>query len=245
MTSFMRPIALGLFLGSLGFLPAQADQPHWNYEETEHWGHLDKSFETCAAGHEQSPIDLKNAIHAELPTLTLDWKSQSFQIKNNGHTIQADAAPASSLMLAGKKFELKQFHFHTPSEHGVESARMPMEVHFVHAAPDGELAVIGVFLKDGGKNDTFSAIMGKAPRGAGGQPMELELDPKAFLPNQPNVFSYEGSLTTPPCSEVVNWIVYSDPITVAAADIAIFKSLYPMNARPLQARNRRYLLSGH
>lgn len=237
-----RSMLGGLFACPICAMAARAEAPHWNYEEAPKWGELDKTFEACATGRQQSPIDLTNAVHAELPALKIDWKPQPFKIANNGHTIQADAAPGSSLVLDGKKFELKQFHFHTPSEHAIKGARTAMEAHFVHAAPDGELAVIGVFLKSGKSNGAFAAVMAQAPKQAGSQLAKSDIDPKAFLPGKSSTYYYEGSLTTPPCSEIVNWIVYADPIEVGAADIDAFKAIYAMNARPIQERNRRYIL---
>jgi carbonic anhydrase len=241
------PLSRRSMLGALFACPvcamtARAEAPHWTYEEAPKWGELDKSFAACATGGQQSPIDLTHAIQADLPALKLDWKPQPFKINNNGHTIQADAAPGSSLLLDGKKFELKQFHFHTPSEHTVNGAGTVMEAHFVHAGPDGDLAVIGAFLKAGKSNPAFSAIMAQAPKQPGVQAAKSDIDPKAFLPGKSRAYYYEGSLTTPPCSEVVNWIVYADAIEVAQADIDAFKAIYAMNARPVQARNRRYIL---
>ena len=237
-----RSMLGALFACPICSMAARAEGPHWTYEEAPEWGDLDKTFEACATGRQQSPIDLKEAIHAELPALQIDWKPQAFKISNNGHTIQADAAPGSNLTLAGSTFEMKQFHFHTPSEHAVNGERTAMEAHFVHAAPSGELAVVGVFFRAGKANEAFGAIMAQAPRQQGSQAAKSGIDPNALLPAKRSVFYYEGSLTTPPCSEIVNWIVCSEPVEVAAADIDAFKAIYAMNARPIQERNRRYVL---
>ena len=117
-----------------------------------------------------------------------------------------------------------------------------MEAHFVHANETGKLAVVGVMMKAGPRNADFAAIMAAAPKMEGANKLAAPLNPKGLLPRDRARFRYEGSLTTPPCSEIVDWNIYEQPIDVAAADIAAFKSIFPMNARPLQATNRRYLL---
>jgi carbonic anhydrase len=220
---------------------------HWTYEGeagAAKWGELEPGFKACAVGSEQSPIDLTGARRAAVDAVTLDWKPHAFKIVNNGHTIQADAAAGHGMMLAGDRFELKQFHFHTPSEHALDGKRLAMEAHFVHADAHGRLAVIGVFLTPGRANPAFAAIMAAAPKKEGEHALDKPLDIEVLLPTSRSLFRYEGSLTTPPCSEVVAWNVYEQPIEVAQKDIDAFKALFPMNARPLQARNRRFLLKG-
>ena len=148
------------------------------------------------------------------------------------------------ILLDGKPFELKQFHFHHPSEHALGGERTAMEAHFVHANEAGKLAVVGVLMKAGAPNAEFSAIMATAPETEGKKALAAPLNPEALLPTNNRRFRYEGSLTTPPCSEIVDWNIFETPIEVDAADIAKFKSIFPMNARPLQAMGRRFLLKG-
>lgn len=227
---------------------ARADgAAHWTYEGhggVKDWGKLDRKFEACAVGSEQSPLDLKNPIEAEIGALVFDWKPESFAIANNGHTIQANVAGKSAVSLEGERYELKQFHFHTPSEHATDGKRTEMEAHFVHAHSSGKLLVVGMFMVPGAKHADFATIMATAPKKAGEKTLARPMDPNSFLPPDRKRYRYEGSLTTPPCSEVVDWNVFAAPIEVAAADIAAFKALYPMNARPLQAPNRRFILKG-
>lgn len=227
---------------------ARADQQaHWGYEGhggAAEWGKLDKKFEACAVGSEQSPLDLKDPIAAEVGVLDFDWKPEAFAIFNNGHTVQASVAEKSGVTLDGELYGLKQFHFHTPSEHAIDGKRTEMEAHFVHAHSSGKLLVVGMFMVPGAKHEDFAAIMATAPKAEGDKPLAKPLDPNSFLPKGRKRFRYEGSLTTPPCSEVVDWNVFVEPIEVAAADIAAFKALFPMNARPLQASNRRFILKG-
>jgi len=230
-----------------GLARAEGAAPHWAYEGhggADEWGGLDQKFKACAVGSEQSPIDLKKATKADIGALKIDWVAETNKIVNNGHTIQANVAGASSAQLDGENFALKQYHFHTPSEHALEGARTDMEVHFVHANAAGKLAVVGVFMKAGAAHKGFAAIMAAAPKAEGEASLAAAVDPKSFLPKSKARFRYEGSLTTPPCSEIVDWNVFEQPIEVAEKDIRAFVNLFPMNARPLQAVGRRFLLKG-
>jgi len=229
-------------------LARAADEAHWSYEGTDgptQWGELDPGFKACSAGTQQSPIDLKGAIKADFGRLELDWKPQAYAIVNNGHTIQANAKPGSFARVAGETYALQQFHFHAPSEHAINGTRTAMEVHFVHAGTGGRYAVVGAFMQSGAANAAFGAIMAAAPRKPGDGALRWPIDPHQLVPAKSDVYRYAGSLTTPPCSEVVDWNVYAHPIEVAAGDIAAFHALYPMNARPLQALDRRFVLIGH
>jgi carbonic anhydrase len=243
-----RHVSLGLLACPLCAGAAQAaDGPHWDYEGhggADKWGALTESFKACAVGTEQSPIDLSQGVKADLDPLAIDWKPQAFKIVNNGHTIQANAAPGSTLVIGKDIYNHLQFHFHAPSEHAVNGKRVAMEVHFVHAAADGRLAVVGVFMQPGRKNAAFASIMQAAPRSEGEKTLGEPIDPRQFLPPVQTLFRYKGSLTTPPCSEVVDWNVFEQPIEVADADIKAFQAIFAMNARPLQPVNRRFLLRG-
>jgi carbonic anhydrase len=230
-----------------GLARAEGAAPHWTYEGhggADEWGALDSRFKACAVGAEQSPIDLKKATKADVGALKIDWESEANKVVNNVHTIQCNVAKASTATLDGETYTLKQYHFHTPSEHALDGARTDMEVHFVHANAAGKLAVVGVLMKAGAKHDGFAAIMAAAPKTEGEATLAKAVDPETFLPKSKARFRYEGSLTTPPCSEIVDWNVFEQPIQVAESDINEFVKLFPMNARPLQATGRRFLLKG-
>ncbi|MCZ8315832.1 carbonic anhydrase family protein [Phreatobacter sp.] len=247
-----NPLDRRRFLASMIACPAcasaalaQSPLPHWEYDGArgaENWGQLDNRFQACAVGSQQSPIDLKGAVRADVGGLDIRWEPQPFEVVNNGHTIQANAEAGSRLTLGRTAYELKQFHFHTPSEHAFDGRRTAMEAHFVHAASDGKLAVVGVLMTAGKKHDAFAEIMKAAPKREGEAKLRRPINARSFLPEAREFFRYEGSLTTPPCSETVNWNVLRSTIEVAASDIDTFKGLFPMNARPLQAANRRFLL---
>jgi carbonic anhydrase len=189
------------------------------------------------------PLTLTGAISARQPQLQISWAKRPDKIANNGHTIQLSFAESDTLQMGGRKYKLQQFHFHHPSEHLVEGKRFAMEAHFVHSAADA-LAVVAVLMVAGKPNAVFRKIVSTMPLEEGPPvPADPAIDLSQLLPAQRAYFHYEGSLTTPPCSETVDWIVLSHPVEVGGDDIARFAKLYPMNARPVQQRDRRFILS--
>jgi carbonic anhydrase len=238
-------------LASLAFCPlcaatSLAAGAHWSYEgETgpDKWSSLDPTAAVCSTGGQQSPIDITDPISAHQPPLKIDWTNGAQKIINNGHSIELNFAEGDTLKLGGHTYALKQFHFHHPSEHLVDGKRFAMEAHFVHEASRG-LAVVGVLMVAGKPNAAFKKVVATMPPEEGlTVPADPAIDPRRLLPAQLAYFRYEGSLTTPPCSETVNWIVLAHPVEVDGADIARFARLFPMNARPLQPRDRRFILS--
>jgi carbonic anhydrase len=240
--TFLAGMALCPLCASIGF----ASEAHWGYEGTtgpEKWGGLDPTDAVCSAGGQQSPLDITGATSARQPPLRINWSKRPETIVNNGHTIQLAFADGDALQMGDRRYALKQLHFHHPSEHLVEGKPFAMEAHFVHAGPDG-MAVVGVFMVAGKANATFKKIVSAMPKEEGAPvPADSAIDPGRLLPPQLSYYHYEGSLTTPPCSETVDWIVLTHPIEVSGDDIASFAKLYPMNARPVQNRDRRFILS--
>lgn len=236
----------GLALCPLCAPAADAEAPHWSYGGAtgpESWGRLDAANAVCATGSQESPVDIDRPIEARLPPLGIEWPKPPDTIANNGHTIQLDFAAGNTLTLGDQRYGLKQFHFHHPSEHLVAGHRFAMEAHFVHAAADGSVAVIGVFVVPGTGNAAFGKIVATMPGDeAPPAPADPAIDATALLPPKRAYYRYEGSLTTPPCTETVDWLLFVDPIEVTSADIAQFARLYPMNARPVQQRSRRFIL---
>ncbi|AIC29869.1 carbonic anhydrase (plasmid) [Rhizobium etli bv. mimosae str. IE4771] len=223
-----------------------AEGVHWGYEGgsgTEHWGSLSEENNACSAGQQQSPLDIRGAIKANIPGLLPNWRSGG-KIINNGHTLQVTTAPGGTLRRGDRTYELVQYHFHAPSEHLVEGKAFPIEAHFVHKhAETGALGVLGVFLVPGSSNACFSSLAAAFPHKQGEEAVTVEVDPSGLLPSTLGYWAYEGSLTTPPCSEIVDWMVAKHPVEVDGADIKKFTALYSMNARPALATNRRYILS--
>lgn len=220
--------------------------PHWSYEGDtgpKSWGDLDAANKVCSAGSQQSPIDINGAIKSDLYDLDIKWGDSADTIVNNGHTIQLNFAEGSTLTRGDAKYKLVQLHFHRPSEHLINGKNFPMEAHFVHRAEDGSLAVLGVLIAGEGSNEAFSKIIASMPAEEGpAVKADASINPKALLPAKLGYYRYEGSLTTPPCSEIVDWLVLADYVTVSTDDILAFAKLYPNNARPPQSDNRRFVL---
>ena len=224
---------------------AGGGEVHWSYEGdtgADLWGGLDPSFAVCDNGMQQSPINLAGAVPAGGGGLQIQWQPTGGEVVDNGHTIQINTEAGSAITLEGRQFSLLQFHFHLPSEHTVDGSDFPMEVHFVHQAEEGDLAVIGVFMEAGEAHAAIQAVWDAIP-GVEDSPAPLaDFDPNALLPEEPGYSRYAGSLTTPPCSEVVSWVVMGESIAVSQAQIDAFAALYPMNARPVQPLHRRFIL---
>ena len=240
---FQLTLTAALMLASSA--AAQEQHAHWTYEGPDgpaEWGRLDPTYGVCATGQQESPIDLTGAITADLGAVMPDRPAMPMRVFDTGHAIQAEAAPGRRLTMGGKTYELRQFHVHQPSEHLLNGRRFPLEIHFVHAGPDGTLGVLGVFVEAGAANAALQTVI-EAVATPEARPM---LDPETLLPAGRDFFRYEGSLTTPPCSETVDWAVLADPITASAAQLEAVAGFYSGNARPVQPLHRRFLLrSGH
>ncbi len=223
-----------------------AEGAHWSYEGghgPSTWGELDAAYRICAAGSQQSPIVIGSSIKADLPPLEFAWARQADTIVNNGHTIQINFEDGGSLNAGSERYRLVQFHFHHPGEHMYGDKAFPIEAHFVHKGVAGALAVAGVMLSAGRPNPVFSEIVAVMPAAEGAQiKASPNINPAGLLPAKRDYYLYEGSLTAPPCNETVAWHLLRDPVEVDAESIAAFAKLYPMNARPVQKLERRFVL---
>jgi carbonic anhydrase len=219
---------------------------HWSYggeEGPDHWSELSAENAPCSTGVQQSPIDLSRALIATIDTPHPKWiPVRDGTVVNNGHTIQVDLGNAGGIKLNGVDYSLKQFHFHHPSEHTIDGKAFPLELHLVHASADGKLAVIGVMFQTGPASEALDSIWATAPGREGKAAVAFEIDASKFMPKSGSAYRYEGSLTTPPCSETVSWTVMAEPQTASAAQIVAFGEIFPWNARPIQPLNRRYVL---
>jgi carbonic anhydrase len=223
--------------------------PHWTYEGDagpSHWGELAPDYKTCQLGVEQTPIDLKTPITAELgKAVDVAYQSRRFRIVNNGHTIQVNVEAGSSCTIAGEQYDLVQYHFHHPSEHLLAGKGFDLECHFVHRAASGKLAVLGVFVTPGAENATLKPIFDAMPAEEGRERyVATPVNPADLLPRGNGFFRYMGSLTTPPCTEGLTWTVFKNAIEASPAQIRQFAAMFPNNSRPLQGLNRRFLLTG-
>ncbi|MCM0150452.1 carbonic anhydrase [Photobacterium galatheae] len=238
----------GLLIGLQSVSVVQAADHSWGYEGVngpEHWAALSGDFATCAAGKNQSPIDLVAMVEGKLPPLSLYYQPASASVIDNGHTVQVNYAPGSSLTLDGQSFELKQFHFHTPSENHIRGKSFPLEGHFVHADKSGNLAVIAVMFQEGEANEALAKIWSQMPSATGKVvSLNQKVDVRQIIPAQQDYYRFSGSLTTPPCTEGVRWIVLKQPQTVSASQIeAFYQVLGHGNNRPVQPVNGRLVVS--
>ncbi len=221
---------------------------HWGYEGAggpENWANLDPKNKLCATGQRQSPIDIKDGIKVDLEPIKFNYRPSTFRVIDNGHTIQVEVGD-SSITLTGKTYELVQFHFHRPSEEKVNGQRFDMVAHLVHKADDGQLAVIAVLLERGNEHPFIQTLWNNLPleKNSSVSPPSLTIDPLNLLPAARNYYTYMGSLTTPPCSEGVLWLVMKQPAQVSQDQINIFSRLYKNNARPIQPASSRLIKEG-
>ena len=228
----------------LGYVAAaQAEGKHWTYSGhggPSEWGALSPGFATCKLGKNQSPIDIRGANAADLPAIKFDYKPSPLKVIDNGHTIQVNYAPGSSIEVGGMRYELVQFHFHKPSEEKIDGKSHAMVAHFVHKSPEGKLAVVAVLLDKGGANGLIDSIWKNLPKEKEKEvATNVTIDAENLLPENKGYYKFQGSLTTPPCSEEVTWLVLKTPVKIGDSEIAAFGKIYPMNARPTQALNGR------
>lgn len=224
---------------------AAAEHTHWGYVgegAPERWAELSAENRQCAIGTRQSPIDIREGIRVDLEKINFDYRPSGFSVLDNGHTIQVNVAPGNALQVMGRRFELLQFHFHRPSEERINGRQYDMDAHLVHKDADGKLGVVAVLLERGRDQPLIQTIWNNLPLEKG-QALAAPglLDLNQLLPEDRSYFTYMGSLTTPPCSEGVLWMVMRKPVQVSANQISIFSRLYPMNARPIQAGSGRLI----
>ena len=243
----MSKLAIALIMGLAAGPPGTVLAQHWGYDGEsgpQNWGKLDGKFATCASGKNQSPIDLNAFIEADLKPLKRNYKAGIADVVNNGHTVQINYAPGSTLSVDGIMFELKQFHFHAPSENKINGKQFPLESHLVHADKDGNLAVVAVMFQEGAAHTLLAKLWDKMPNKAGEKSaLPTGLSVSQLLPKGGDYYRFNGSLTTPPCSEGVRWLVMKQPAAASKAQIQQFsKAIGFANNRPIQATNARAVL---
>jgi carbonic anhydrase len=241
-----NPVLLALILVTTASLLAQEHTAAhaWTYKGADgpsHWGDLKPEYATCKIGKHESPIDIRNPQKADLPAIQFNYRPTPLHIIDNGHTVQINYAPGSSIQVGAKHYELKQFHFHRPSEEEVNGKRHDMVAHLVHADADGNVAVVAVLLSKGNANALLAQLWKNLP---GEKEKESTLDniqinAADLLPSDHGYYTFSGSLTTPPCSENVTWFVLKTPTSISAAEIGQFAKIYAHNARPVQPLNDR------
>lgn len=226
---------------------AEAHPPHWGYEGENgpaHWGELDSSFAACAQGMEQSPVDIASPSAEDLANIVFTYQPSTLRVLNNGHTVQANYDAGSYMELDGHRYEVLQFHYHAPSEHTINGQSFPAEFHIVHKDAENKLAVIGLIVTPGAENAALAEMVANLPAEESPETViaGATVDVAALLPVAQTTYRYPGSLTTPPCSEGVSWLVMTTPIELSASQIAAFEAVHVGNNRPLQPLHGRALV---
>jgi carbonic anhydrase len=223
--------------------PAQS----WNYGKAAgpaHWAELSPEFATCGSGHQQSPIDIRETKKTDLPSILFEYKPSPLRIIDNGHTVEVDYPPGSSISVGGKTYQLVQFHFHHPSEARIRGKRSELEVHLVHSDSKGNKVVVAVLINPGRSNDFLQSIFSHVPaeKEKEEESSGIMVDATKLLPEARPYYTFPGSLTTPPCSENVTWFVLKNPIEARVSQINMFTKIYKDDARPVQALSGRVVL---
>ncbi|MCH8621881.1 carbonic anhydrase family protein [Undibacterium sp. TS12] len=220
-------------------------QVHWSYQGEGgplNWGKLNPANAKCDIGERQSPIDIRDGIKVDLDPIAFDYKPSRFSVVDNGHTIQVNMGAGNYINVLGHNYELAQFHFHKPSEERVNGKSFEMVAHLVHKDADGKLAVVAVLIERGKAHSLVQHVWNNLPLEKN-EPVQAltTMDMNDILPVKRDYYTYMGSLTTPPCSEGVLWLVMKEPIEISPDQLTIFSRLYPMNARPIQKNSGRLI----
>ena len=222
---------------------------HWAYSGDggpETWGSLKPEFAKCSTGQRQSPIDIRGGVTVNLDPVQFDYRGTGFNVVDNGHTVQVNIGSGNAIEVMGRRYELVQFHFHRPSEERINGRQFDMVVHMVHKDPEGKLAVVAVLLDRGSAQPVIQTVWNALPLEKGeAVPAPTQIDVAQLLPEDRRYYTYMGSLTTPPCSEGVLWMVMKQPVALSPSQIGIFARLYPMNARPIQKVSGRMIKESH
>ena len=236
----MKKFVLALGVSLFAVQPVLASDWGYRFGNGAHrWGDISPDYALCKTGQEQSPINISAFLKTDLPALTPSYQAVPLEVANTGKSVQVNAA-AGGFVLNGNAYRLEHVHFHTPSEHYIDGAPYPMELHMVHKSDGGALAVIGVMLKVGEHNPVIEGIWQNVPAAGEAKPVSgVSINPADLLPSGRDYYMYDGSLTTPPCSEGVTWFVMKDSITLSPIQLKAFQAVFPVNARPINLLNDR------
>ncbi len=222
-------------------------EKHWSYEgdtAPAKWAELSEKNKMCGLGKTQSPINVTTTLDVDLEAIKPAYTSASKDVVNNGHTIQVNMDKGSTIDIDGVSFSLKQFHFHSPSENHIDGKSFPLEGHFVHLDADGNIAVVALMFEEGKANENIAKIWKKMPKELH-QDNELKLANIAaeLLPKNKDYYRFAGSLTTPPCTEGVKWLVLKTPVTISKEQVAQFLAvMHHPNNRPIQPTDARVIV---
>ncbi|NVK22191.1 MAG: carbonic anhydrase family protein [Kangiellaceae bacterium] len=209
----------------------------WNYQQSANWGG------TCSLGKNQSPLNIDNMIEADLDGFDESYGAATGTIENTGHSAQFNINSGASIEVDDIDFALKQIHFHTPSEHTIDGDSFPMEAHLVHADENGNLAVVAVLFNEDELNRDLAQLWSFIPSASGqSNSVPQPFDLNTLIPDEDDYYRYNGSLTTPPCTEGVRWLVMKEPLTASSGQIGKLQNMFGNNNRPVQPTNARPIL---
>ena len=242
----MRFPALAVLVICTAAMAAAQTTTPWDYEGKRGalaWGRLDPAFKACSKGHQQSPIDIRGAhLNKALQPIEFHYITAPVTLEHNGHTVEVHVAPGSYIVAGGVRYDLIQFHFHHPSEETVKGKLSDMDIHLVHKSADGKTAVIAVRLKEdmGNPNAVLATLWPHLPKKAGSsEKVTDQVNPVGLLPADRGYWTYEGSLTIPPCTEGVRWFIFEEELSVSRDQLRAFAALFKVNSRPLQEAHGR------
>lgn len=237
-------VLLGLGLCGVAPLAAQQAGAKWSYEGKTgplNWGHLDPAYRACSEGKEQSPIDIRGAhLNKNLQPIEFHYVSGGMTLFNNNHTVQVTPAAGSYIVVGGVRYDLVQFHFHHPGEEAVKGKLPDMSLHLVHKSADGKFAVVAVRLNEGNANAVLAGLWPHLPKTDGAtDKMSESMSPAGLLPAERGYWTYEGSLSAPPCTEGVRWFVFEQQVEISREQLRSFAALFKVNSRLMQATHGR------
>jgi carbonic anhydrase len=238
-------VSAATFLGCAAVIAQETEEhAHWAYNGKNgpaKWATLDPAYSECKLGHHQSPIDIHHAEKADLPPVQFDYKPSPLSIIDNGHTVMVNYAPGSFITVGNHRYQLTQFHFHHPSEEHINGKGFDMVIHLVHSDGSGNLAVVAVLLKPGKVNASLQNVWDHLPKEKDKtEAVEgVSINAADLLPADHGYYTFEGSLTTPPCSEPVTWFVLRTPEEISSGEVEAFAKLYPHDSRPIQKLDGR------
>ncbi len=240
-------LTVAVIMGVISSPMAFAAGDKWSYSGStgpEHWASENEGYALCSHGKSQSPVDIEKTTKQDLPRLEFEYEPTALRVTDTGRSIQVNYQPGSALTVGGERYALVQFHFHKPSEEKLHGRAFAMVVHLVHRNDKGELAVVAVLLRPGSTNAFLQPIFDNFPAPGITESADAgqTLNAAELLPANQGYFSFEGSLTMPPCSEHVRWFVLKTPVELSSAQIQKFAARYPRNARPVQPLNGRVIL---
>lgn len=236
-------VFVGVFFLASPFSEASGGKAHWSYSGhsgPNNWGNLSPEYFLCREGKHQSPIDISRTEPNKLHPIKTHYNGTPVKVLNNGHAIQVNYNPGSYMAIGSHKYNLLQFHFHSPSENTVNGRPFDMEMHLVHKADNGQIAVLAVFLKKGKNNTALQKIWDSMPASVGQTKSSgASINVTELLPSTESYWHFTGSFTTPPCTEHVVWIVLQNTVTVSESQVNKFLSIIGEDARPVQPVNWR------